>query len=198
MKNQKDKTKTIVGAGILTAILASLCCITPTLSVLAGISGIATTFNFLEPFRPLLSGLSIVLIGYLWYRIYKNSQMECACNSFWESKKAVTMITVVVFLLITFPYYSPIFLGHKVDSSVLLARDKTEKTYTLHIDGMTCTGCEAAIESSVKKLPGIIEIRTNHKTGKGLVRFDANKTNINQIKRAIEELGYKVVNYEEI
>ena len=37
---------------ILTAITASLCCITPVLALIAGTSGVASTFSWIEPFRP--------------------------------------------------------------------------------------------------------------------------------------------------
>jgi hypothetical protein len=37
----------LIGAGLLTAITASLCCITPVLALIAGTSGI--TFAWIEP-----------------------------------------------------------------------------------------------------------------------------------------------------
>ncbi|GIX41778.1 MAG: hypothetical protein KatS3mg129_1511 [Leptospiraceae bacterium] len=194
----KDKTKLMAGAGIFTALLASLCCITPVIAVLAGLSGFATTLSFLEPFRPYLIILTVLILMFLWYRVYKNSKMECACNSFWESKKGASVITMIVLILFALPYLSPVILGQKPISNILVANERGGKTYTLQIDGMTCTGCEAAIEAAVSKISGVIEIKANHRTGKGLVRFDSKKTNINQIKKAIEELGYKVVRYEEI
>ncbi|MFN3245692.1 MAG: heavy-metal-associated domain-containing protein [Leptonema sp. (in: bacteria)] len=72
------------------------------------------------------------------------------------------------------------------------------KNYSLTIEGMTCSSCKRAIEKSVQKMPGIIEIKVNHQTGKGIVRFDAKKTNLEKIKKTIEGLGYKVLKYEEI
>jgi len=44
----------LIGAGLLTAITASLCCITPLLALIAGTSGIASTFSWIEPFLALL------------------------------------------------------------------------------------------------------------------------------------------------
>ena len=44
--------KKLIGAGLLTAIAASLCCITPVLALVAGTSGLASTFSWLEPARP--------------------------------------------------------------------------------------------------------------------------------------------------
>jgi len=46
------KTNKIIGAGVFTAIASSLCCITPVLALISGTSGVASTFSWLEPFRP--------------------------------------------------------------------------------------------------------------------------------------------------
>ena len=54
----------LIGAGLLTAITASLCCITPVLALIAGTSGIASTFSWIEPFRPYLIGLTILVLGF--------------------------------------------------------------------------------------------------------------------------------------
>ncbi|HEY1054273.1 MAG TPA: heavy metal transporter, partial [Emticicia sp.] len=45
-------------AGILTAFATSLCCITPVLALLGGASGLASSFSWIEPFRPYLIGLT--------------------------------------------------------------------------------------------------------------------------------------------
>lgn len=41
----------LAGLGIFTAISASLCCITPILALLAGTSGFASTFSWLDSYR---------------------------------------------------------------------------------------------------------------------------------------------------
>ena len=59
MSNESLKTKT-AGAGVLAAIVASLCSrkakksITPVLAFLGGIGGIAATFSWLEPYSSVL------------------------------------------------------------------------------------------------------------------------------------------------
>jgi mercuric ion transport protein len=57
-KNSSVKTgkqpKGIIGAGLLTAFAASLCCITPVLALFSGATGIASTFSWMEPYRPYL------------------------------------------------------------------------------------------------------------------------------------------------
>ena len=54
----------LIGTGLLTAIAASLCCITPVLALIAGTSGLASTFSWLEPFRPYFIGLTILVLAF--------------------------------------------------------------------------------------------------------------------------------------
>ena len=66
--------KKLIGAGLLTAIAASLCCITPVLALVAGTSGLASTFSWLEPFRPYFVGLTILVLGFAWYQKTKTEK----------------------------------------------------------------------------------------------------------------------------
>jgi len=58
----------LIGAGLLTAIAASLCCITPVLALIAGTSGLASTFSWLEPFRLYFICSTILVLGFAWYQ----------------------------------------------------------------------------------------------------------------------------------
>ena len=74
--------KKLIGAGLLTAIAASLCCITPVLALVAGTSGLASTFSWLEPFRPYFIGLTILVLGFAWYQKLKpKKQIDCNCET---------------------------------------------------------------------------------------------------------------------
>ena len=72
----------LIGAGLLTAIAASLCCITPVLALIAGTSGLASTFSWLEPFRPYFIGMTILVLGFAWYQKLKpKKQIDCNCET---------------------------------------------------------------------------------------------------------------------
>ncbi|HEU4634309.1 MAG TPA: mercuric transporter MerT family protein, partial [Flavisolibacter sp.] len=58
---------TFSSAGVLSAIAASLCCITPVIALLAGSSSIAANFSWIEPARPYLIALSISVLALAWY-----------------------------------------------------------------------------------------------------------------------------------
>ena len=75
---------TFTGAGALSAIAASLCCITPVIALLAGSSSIAANFSWIEPARPYLIGLSIVVLVFAWYlklKPAKANDRDCKCET---------------------------------------------------------------------------------------------------------------------
>lgn len=207
------KDKLLSGGGIITALLASLCCITPVLAVLGGLGGIATTFSFLEPLRPYLIGLTAIVLGYAFYNAYKpkkKNDIDCACETddlpngkagkpkFINSKKFLWIVTVVSALLITFPYYSKIIFPTSRENVVVVKSDNIVKA-EIHIEGMSCTACENSIDYALKSETGVIKESSSYKTGIAKVEFDKTKVTEEQLKRAIEEkVGYKVKNIEEV
>ena len=75
---------TFTSAGVLSAIAASLCCITPVIALLAGSSSIAANFSWIEPARPYLIGLSIAVLVFAWYlklKPAKPNNMDCDCEN---------------------------------------------------------------------------------------------------------------------
>jgi uncharacterized membrane protein YbhN (UPF0104 family) len=79
MKDKKSSSLALTSA--LTAISASLCCITPVLALLAGSSGVAATFSWLEPFRPWLIGITVVVLAFAWnQKLRPRTEEEIACN----------------------------------------------------------------------------------------------------------------------
>ena len=70
--------KKLIGAGLLTAFAASLCCITPVLALVAGTSGLASSFSWLEPARPYFIGLTILVLGFAWNQMLKpKKEIDC-------------------------------------------------------------------------------------------------------------------------
>lgn len=187
-------------AGILTAIAASICCIIPVSALIAGTSGIASTFSWVEPFRPYLIGLTVLVLAFAWYQKLKpksQHEIDCACEvdekpSFLQSKKFLLIVTLFAGLMLAFPYYSGIFYARPTKEIVYVQQDNiVEKTFIL--DGMTCTGCENHVESEVNKLDGIVSVKASYEEGSTMVKYDSTKVSDKQIIKAIDSTGYKVV-----
>lgn len=187
----------LIGAGLLTAIAASLCCIAPVLALVAGTSGIASTFSWLEPFRPYFIGLTVLVLGFAWYQKLKlKKQIDCNCETdgkakFAQSKTFLGIITVFAGLMLAFPYYAHIFYHNPVKQVVVVDKSNIQ-TVEFSISGMTCAGCEEHVNNEVNKLSGIIKSTASYENGSAIVEFDHSKTNILEIEKAINGTGYSI------
>jgi copper chaperone CopZ len=199
IKNVSHKT---VFAIIATALAASLCCITPVLAVLAGIGGIASTFSWLDPFRPFLIGLVIAILGFAWYQKLKpRSRAEIACEcetdgkpSYWQSRQFLGLVTLLAGILISFPYYSGMLFAENKTNTISVEKENIAHA-EITIKGMTCTGCENSVNKALSDLNGVIHVKSDYHTGIAKVRYDKTKVSSKQFKKAIEEsVGYKVLN----
>lgn len=68
---------------------------------------------------------------------------------------------------------------------------------TLQIQGMDCASCAAVIEHSFKKEKGVNSANVNFATEKAYLEFDSEKTNVDNLKKVIEGLGYKTFDENE-
>ena len=193
----------LIGAGLLTAITASLCCITPVLVLIAGTSGIASTFSWIEPFRPYLIGLTILVLGFAWYQKLKpKKEIDCECETdenpkFIQSKKFLEIVTVFAIVMMAFPYYSGIFYPN-TEKQIIVVDKSDIKTKEFKISGMTCTSCEEHVNHEVNKLKGIVNSKAFYENGNAIIEFDRTKSNEIEIEKAINSTGYKVTDKKEI
>ncbi|MGD8427319.1 MAG: heavy metal translocating P-type ATPase [Balneolaceae bacterium] len=67
----------------------------------------------------------------------------------------------------------------------------------LEIKGMHCASCVSSVENSLKKLDGVNGANVNLATESALIDFDTAKVNRNDLKKAVENVGYEVVENKE-
>lgn len=193
-QQQNNDTKWM-GAGLLAAVGASLCCVTPVVAFLAGVGGVASTFSWIEPFRPYLIGITVLLLGFAWFRKLRPQwDPDCACEeepSFWKSKKFLGIVTVLAGLLMAFPYYSDAFFPNQEQQVVYVSESQVE-TVTFDIEGMTCAGCEATVANAASGVDGVLKAQVSYDTGKATISYDHSKTSREEITAAINQTGFKV------
>ncbi len=68
---------------------------------------------------------------------------------------------------------------------------------TLKIKGMHCAGCIKAIQSYLSDIDGISKCEVNLANESASIEFDQNKVSINDIEKAIEDIGYSIA-YERL
>ena len=197
--NKKSKSGKLAASGILSAIAASLCCITPVLALISGAAGITSSFSRLEPARPFLLGITVLVLGFAWYQKLKPQtaeEIECACEedekpTFMQTKKFLGIVTVFAFLMMAFPYYGHIFYP-KADKEVVVISSNNIQEVKFNVSGMTCASCEEHVKHAVNELPGIVSVSANSNDGTADVKYDNSKTDKVAIIKAIDGTGYKV------
>lgn len=194
----------LLTSGILSAMLSSICCITPLLALMAGVSGIATTFSWLDPARPFFVGITVLVLGFSWYqKLNPKTAEEIACecetdeqSSFWQSKRFLGIITVFAGLMLAFPSYAHIFYsnGGSQTPVAYLEQDSTKTNkIVLDVKGMTCAGCEASIEHEVRLLQGVKSVDAIYAEGSATIEFLPSKLEEKAIIEAINKTGYTVI-----
>ncbi len=193
-----DKEKGILSAGLFSAISASLCCITPVLALLAGTSGLAATFSWIDPFRPYFIGIAIFTLGFAWYQKLKPlKEVDCECDpapkkSFLHSKAFLAFVTVFAAIMISFPSFSSVFYPESTQQLSTIDPLNFQKV-EFKIEGMTCTSCADHVQHDINKIPGIILATASYEGKNAIVEFDKSKTSLSDIQKAIDKTGYKVV-----
>lgn len=203
MMNMKS-SGTFSIASVLTAMAASLCCITPVVAFLAGSGSLAANFSWIAPARPYLIGVSIAVLAVAWYlklKPTKSNDMDCNCEtankaSFLQSKTFLAIVTVFAALMMAFPLYAKMFYPkQKVQATTAVMADNKHQIKFI-IQGMTCEACEEHVNNELSKIAGVTSYKTSYVTRSSLISFDKLKVNAKTIEAAINKAGYKVKSYD--
>ena len=105
---------------VISAFMASICCVGPLLFALLGIGGAGLLVK-LEPYRPYFVALTSVLLGTGFYFTYRKSPLEMSEGEVCETcptptanrlgKATLWIATVFVIGFLAFPYLIPLVLA---------------------------------------------------------------------------------------
>ena len=188
-----------VGGSVVSAIAASACCWVPLLLILFGVSAGGLSASF-EKYRPLLLGVTAVLLGIGFYVVYFRKPAcapgaECAVPNPKITRFNQVMIwvaTVVVIASATFPNYIGPLLRAGAPVSATVPSDDLA-TLTMRVDGMTCDGCAVLIENALRDVPGVRAASASYADGQAVVSFDSSSPpEGSALYEAVERAGYKV------
>jgi len=85
-----------------------------------------------------------------------------------------------------------IVLGWALTAWIGLALAATPKQVTLHVQNMTCPACSITIEKALDKVPGVTSRHVDTEAAAVVVTFDAERTTVAAVTRAISEAGFPV------
>lgn len=61
------------------------------------------------------------------------------------------------------------------------------------VEGMSCSGCERTVQRIVQNVSGVTAATADLKSATVSVEYDPSKTTLDQIRAAINSVGYKLV-----
>ncbi|MDA8234577.1 MAG: copper chaperone CopZ [Clostridia bacterium] len=68
------------------------------------------------------------------------------------------------------------------------------ETVVLKVEGMSCGHCKASVEKALKGLNGVGNATVNLEAKNVTVEYDGSAVNVEAMQKAIEDVGYEVVN----
>lgn len=180
------------GAGaVVSAALASICCILPVGLGAVGLSG-AVLSAFLEPLRPHFLVLSIVLLSIGFYFAFRRPAEGEACSV--ETSRVSRASRPMLFVaalstaaLAMFPSISGLASG----GSETLSSEVASAVIVLQVDGMTCESCAQGVWSELLDVPGVIDAAVSYERKTAEVRVrEERPPGVELLLEAVKKAGY--------
>ncbi len=199
------KENVFLGGAVVAAIASSLCCVLPLMAVVFGVGAFGAASAF-ELFRPYLLVLAFTALAFSFYRIYFRREVcgemqSCAVKPFSKLNKLFSWAGVLVILTFALaPYYTGYLAAisnpqqpsvNQAMSAVSESESQVNKTIVIEVEGMTCEGCAAHIDETLKQLNGVVSSKASYPKKNVAVVFNPKQITLEQIKKAIDEIGYK-------
>lgn len=200
------KENVFIGGAVFAAVASSLCCVLPLIAVVFGFGAFASASAF-DTLRPYLLVLAFAALAFSFYSIYFRRE-KCAEGEACATKPVnkinqlflwVGLLVISAFALA--PYYTGYLMAAasqspQVSSEAMpaasLEESQLNKTVIIEVDGMTCAGCEPHINDTLKQLNGVVSAEASYQNKNVKVVFNSKQIGLEQIKKAIDEIGYKV------
>jgi copper chaperone CopZ len=183
--------------GVVTAIVASLCCIGPVVVALIGVGSIGA-FSAFEAYRPYLVGITVAILGLAFYLTYRKREVKCEDGSCtvesagkWN-KVSVWGATVIAAVALAFPYFGASLLA---TGSTVPQQTPTQSveyaTTILDVDGMDCKACAAGLQATLGRIEGVRKANVEYEQGKAIIEYDPAKVQPKRFVEQIDEAGFK-------
>jgi mercuric ion transport protein len=202
MKNEN----VFIGGAVFAAIASSLCCVLPLAAVVFGLGAFGAASAF-ETLRPYLLALAFVALAFSFYRVYFRRE-QCAEGESCATKPVNKLNQFFLWsglLVITAFALAPYYTGYLAaavtnpkqpitNTTIPVATEgenQANKIVIIAVEGMTCEGCATHINETLKKLNGVVSAEASYQNKNVKVVFNPKQITLEQIKKAIDEIGYK-------
>lgn len=193
-------------SSIISAFIASICCVGPLIFALLGIGGAGLLVKF-EPYRPYFIVVTFALLGFGFYFAYRRPTLaaaagtaggpECACLAPRASRVGKNMLWIATLLVagfLGFPHISArLSASGSTEASERAPAEKAASTQTvaLTVEGMTCASCTVVVRAALMKLDGVKDARVSSSERRALVEYEPAKVTPQRLVDSVNWLGYR-------
>ncbi len=176
--------------GILSAVMASVCCVGPVLLAALGLGGLGVG-AFIGAYHWYFIGGATVVLGFAWLNFLRErrrcqtERCEMAGGKLARITLPLATLGVAAFLAMNVYAYAG---GTVADESLAVAG---QATVTIPVEGMTCFTCTITVEGSLEDLDGVREATANVPGKSVTVSFNPDKVTVMNLVEAVNGTGYR-------
>ncbi len=184
--------------GIVSAVVASICCVGPLALILLGLGGLGLG-AFFGQYHWVFIGAAAALLLASWGLYYREKQ-RCESEQCQMRNKKLSLITLIIstaaVIFFTganlYTYASSAGIINSIEQPSEQTGMGMELSQTMiPVEGMTCFTCEISVEQAAKKLRGVQQADANVKTKSLTVDYDPGQVTIPEIVNEVNKTGYR-------
>ena len=178
-------------AGILAAVLGSICCVGPLLLVAIGLGSGAVFVGRYHWFF-LIGGIAVLV--WAWAK-YLREKTICNCEHKPMAGGRSGMFTLLIPTLLVLGFAGLNISRYVFASPPVAVPIQTQLANGLNrivisVEGLSCVACEIPVRHALRRIDGVKSVEVNAATKTATVEFESAKANPEQLVAAINSTGY--------
>jgi copper chaperone CopZ len=176
-------------AGILAAVLGSICCVGPLLLIAVGLGTSAAVIGRYHWFFVIGA---IAILAWAWIKHFRE-ETRCACEHRLMEGRGISLFTlliasVIVLAFAGFSIRSYAFAGSPPATPIV---DANLQRVVIPVERIWCVACEIPVRHALKRIDGVASVQVNGAGKTATVDYDPAKTNPAQLVAAINATGFQ-------
>lgn len=183
---------------IVSALLASSCCVLPLLLLgmtllgigTAGLAGASTVLGSLKWYLFPMAMVGLGLSYYLYFREKKKCATE-ACRMM-NQRLTTVMLSISTAVIVGFLLWSvyPYLMGSEALSASPPASPE-HAVAVFAVAGMTCGGCEIAVGEALRAVAGVDSVKVSYPEERAIVWYDHADVTAERLVPTLDRVGYR-------
>jgi len=187
----------VLAGGVLAAGTAVLCCLGPVLAVGLGLGSFTAAAWFAE-WRPVLLGITFVLLGLAWYLTCRRPKAGCADGSCPRPPGRMVRVslwigTIVALAAAGYPWLAALgrcLVPADRAGAPPVAVAAGEAAFSVLVPSMDCAPCAAGIAASLQRVAGVKQATVDYDTRRAVLVYDPAVTSRDQLLAWIDRTGF--------